>query len=832
MPKNLSPSKKEEKTKGKKIKKFSSVSFEEKFYSDLELKDMIHAKLIRCMDTGRIVRISYPDLPEGYFWFTARDIPGQHFIGNYLGRVPIFCEGEILYPGEPVGILAGPDENLLEELSQDIKIICTEETLAASLNLENAEKENEGESQEDPLSIIQEIELKKENSQTKNQSEENEDSGEQDEGLLEIFSEVLAERKVQSGPCFEKEGGGLEKVFESCAHVIEHEWSYEMSPPEYGEPNGALCSWDGKNISVYAPTQWISNLRQTLSASLAIDAENIIIKKTKSFNRGSNSVWYNSIIVCQVAVAAYKIGKPVKLVLSRQEQELYMDKMRSVKIRHKTGCAKDGKIAAMKIDIDFDAGAHNPFAQEIMDRLVIASCGCYNPLNVSITAHANSSSYTPSSMDLRLVDSASFFAVENQMNLLCEECGISPLEIRMINFLDKDIKSKSLPFSFKLKNYFSENETFIKGKDIDFQKEQDNFVLAKPKDISYTIPSYGLKFSNSNESLQEFMRKYESYRQEVFHRRNKNDISLLHSKNSLIRGIGFACAFEGSCYFGSQIYGGNDQSLEVTYTEDKIITIHCPPVSASIQDIWKKNVNEILHSDVSAVKINSVFRTTEEPLLPESVYSNISVMTQLLKKCCEALKVKIVKEGKKIKFPVTVKKSVTNAQKKLWNKNLFSGQPFHNTSFAAAILELELDPCTFREKIKWIEVFIDGGKILNPVAAQSAVRLGIQKTLSSLVEKEQLECRLQDIKISFMESNEPPSQIGEEVYHIIPAAYTQALSQALDYSIDFLPLTTESIYRTTMGKYAEELRKALVMEIKAVSQTETEISNAQLEAEQ
>ncbi|MBP5749056.1 MAG: hypothetical protein J6W63_11910, partial [Treponema sp.] len=138
-------------TETKRSSKPSSVSFEAKFYSDLELKDMIHAKIIRCMETGRITKISYPDLTEGYFWFTAHESPGQHFIGNTLGRVPILCEGEILYPGEPVGILAGPDEAVLEELAEQFKIECSKETLEASLKLSS---EDSQEKEEDtPLAI-------------------------------------------------------------------------------------------------------------------------------------------------------------------------------------------------------------------------------------------------------------------------------------------------------------------------------------------------------------------------------------------------------------------------------------------------------------------------------------------------------------------------------------------------------------------------------------------------------------------------------------------------------------------------------------------------------
>ncbi|MBP5437047.1 MAG: xanthine dehydrogenase family protein [Treponema sp.] len=808
-------------TETKRSTKPSSVSFEAKFYSDLELKDMIHAKIIRCMETGRITKISYPDLTEGYFWFTAHDIPGQHFIGNTLGRVPILCEGEILYPGEPVGILAGPDEAVLEELAGQFKIECSKETLEASLKLSSSE---EDEKEEDtPLAILQELGITSIPKEKKSSEQKEEDS------LREIFSDVLAERKVQSGPCFKKEGG-IEEVFANCAHVIEHEWSYKINIPDFNEPNGAICDYNGKTLTVYTPTQWISNLRQTLSAALSLNTEDIIIKKTKSFNQGSSSIWYNSIVASQVAVASYMCGKPVKLVYTREEQELYMDTMRPVTIRHKTGVSESGRIAAMKINIDFDAGAHNPFAQEIMDRLVISSCGCYNPQNLSITARANSSASQPSSIDLRLVDSAAFFAVENQMNLLCEECRISPVEIRMLNFLDKDTKKTAMPFSFKLKKYFEKKELEVSGTDVVMKKEKEDFVRAVSQKVEYSIPSYYMIFDESGKKFLEFERKYEAYRQQVLYRREKNRTSLIHSKDSPVRGIGFACSFAGTCYLGSQIYGGGDQSLEATYTEDKTVIIHCPPVSATIQEIWKRTVTEILQHDVSSVKINSSFSEDEEPLLPETVYSNISVMTQLLRKCCETIKTKLSR--KKNEFPFTVEKSVTSSLKKLWNTSSFSGQPFHSTSFAAAILELELDPCTFREKIKKIQVFVDGGKILNPVAAQSSVRLGIQRILTSLVAREKLDYEIQDIEIAFLESDEAPMQIGENVFHIIPAAYTQALSQALDHTVSSLPLSIESIFEAANENYLDEFKRALVQEVDAVSSIEQEQENSKKEKEE
>jgi hypothetical protein len=54
-----------------------------------------------------------------------------------------------------------------------------------------------------------------------------------------------------------------------------------------------------------------------------------------------------------------------------------------------------------------------------------------------------------------------------------------------------------------------------------------------------------------------------------------------------------------------------------------------------------------------------------------------------------------------------------------------------------------------------------------------------------------------------MQSEKDPSQIGELIYQVIPAAYTQALTQALNCTINSLPLTTETLYK----KIREEKRR-------------------------
>ncbi len=757
-------------------KKTSKLSFQKEFYSDLTVDNMLFAMLIRSpVSQGIVKSISHPDLPEGYTLVTARDVPGVNLIDTSNGKIPLFCEGNISYEGEPLGLLVGPDELYLKSLIEELVITIDTNTIEDYLP-----DESDFNNYDDPDKKRTKKEIKTQNEEIKNIKEIKE----------KFFSDKLAQRTIKAGPCFDKKDeddfAAIEKVFSSSKNVLENEWKYALKIPDYREPNGALCIWKDSSLTIFTPTQWLTNLRQVASTTLAIKPETINIKKTTSLNRGTNSIWYNSIIACQVAVASKKTGLPVKLVFSRDEQEKFLNTMQPVTIKHKTCANEKGELEAMQIQIDMNVGFANPFAQEIIDRLVIASCGCYKAKNILVTAIAHSSFSPASSVDIQLIDSAAFFAIENQMNELCKKCNLMPIEFRQKNYLEISKKQARSPFWFQIEKF---NETLE--------------AIAKSSD---------------------FNRKYAAYHLDSMDWKIKNGPKEYVSVfSSPMRGIGFACAFEGTGYYDSKIFS-TTQALEVTMETESTLVIHCPPISNSIHEIWAKLASEILGIPFLIVKIDSVLKNGEEPPLPENVYSNISLMTSLLKKCCIALKNKKTTTA----LPITVKKKFYSTTKNEWNSDSFSGKPFYSTSFIAATVELEINPCTYREQIRNINIIVNGGKILNTKNATTTIKLGVQKVLISLLEDDKIEC--QNIKVLFMQSEREPSQIGELIYQVIPAAYTQALTQALNCTINSLPLTTKSLFekikeRKAILKSQEEATAKEMQEGQSNNQNEGEAKN-------
>ena len=229
--------------------------------------------------------------------------------------------------------------------------------------------------------------------------------------------------------------------------------------------------------------------------------------------------------------------------------------------------------------------------------------------------------------------------------------------------------------------------------------------------------------------------------------------------------------------------------MEVTLEKDGSLTIHALPPSSSTLEIWKDTAAQILEIDPKQIKLNSKLDMKDDQPVPESVYSNLSIMTYLLKKCCLDIQAKKFRKP----LPISSSKGITANQKKLWNKEKFSGVPFFTTSFGLVICEIVLDPYTYKINVKNINVIINAGKIVLPTIAKNTVRLSIQHTLSELVENEILD--YDKINITFMNSERESTQIDGLISRILPAAFTSALSQAIAHEINTLPVKAEDIFK-------------------------------------
>ena len=659
------------------------------YFSDLTSANMIYTKIVRSPITkGRIKSLTLEDIPEGYFLFTAADFGEENYVETLDIQTEILASSEIYYKGQPIALLAGPVFTDLLDLEKNIKM----------------------EFEKDPASKIKEKEY------------------------------PYAQRFIRNGKAQKPEE--FSKLFSKKNYDIKGTWTSVLNAPSCNEANGAFCTFDKNILTISTPTQWPKHLQENIKRIFNLKTEEVFIRKTISSGPHTNTIWQNTVIAVMASLVAIKTGKTAQLVLSREEHFEYLIKKSPISIKIRSAVKKDGIIEAVQVLIELDSGYHNPFAAEILDRLVIAANNIYSVRNIEIIAKAYESYTPPVSFNIECIDSQAFFAIENQMQKICNVTGFLPDELRMKNFERKF----SLPFTFtneKVREAFS--------------------AIEKMYDVN---------------------RKFISYRMESKNR--KIDIKNLH--NFPLRGIGVACGFNGIGYFGSNIFACN-QKMEATLESDGTLEIHALQPSASTLEVWKNTAAQILEIDPKQIKLNSIFDVNEDLSVPENVYANVSVMTYLLKKCCQDIQSKRFRKP----LPITSTKGFTSAQKKVWNKEKFSGSPFFLSSFGTVVLELEINPYTYKIYIKNVKAVLNAGKIGIPKIAENSVKLSIQHALTELVVDENLHC--DQISVSFVQSDNDPTQIDGLISRILPAAFTSALSQATGHEINTIPVKPQHFFK-------------------------------------
>jgi len=744
------------KNTGKNVKRSLET---EGFYSDFIKEDTLYAALVRSpASTGKIKSIVLQDIPEGYFMFTAKDIPGKKELEINKTKEKIFGYNTVNYSGEPIAIIAGPDEKLVNELLSKVVVNFDIESLEAALN--NAMKQ-----QKRVTVNLSELEAQNvNNKKTKTHLPlEKEESGDLSAFVSEINrlpsldtvldtthiasneEATLATREIKTGLFKELslEEAGKELFKEDNNTFISSEiWEEELTDPSWQETNGAFVYLEKDNLHIYAPTKWTSFSMKALSESLKLPLEKIFIHKTKGTGVYDRGLWRTSQIMVQVALASLLTGKPVKLVLSQEEQDTFLKPGISTKIRYKTSMSKNGKITALDANIDIDVGSWNPFAQEIVDRFSIAACNYYRLSNVHIYTHAHTSKNPPTSICLKSIDSQVFFAIENQIQQLSNQSHLFPDEIRLIN-----------------------------------KKKSNDYPIVIPNDAIYQTISQAIKISDFN-------RKYASFNMDAINRIQKNSNPFFALP---LRGIGIATAYNASDFYGSTLFYSRPK-IEVTMTSKDKVIIHALKPSEIIENIWKETASEILQIEKENIEIDSVYNLEDIPDYPEDMFSTLGTINELIRRACLDIQKKRFHQP----LPISSKKTLTASSQKNWNRDTFSGTPFSTPAFATCIVEVELDTYTYNEKIKGIWLVADCGEVFDEEAANKSLKLEIQQELSMLVEGKTIPC--ENTTVKFIKSKNKSGQMSSLVHNTLPAAFSCALSLALATQLTKLPCTENQLF--------------------------------------
>jgi xanthine dehydrogenase YagR molybdenum-binding subunit len=158
-------------------------------------------------------------------------------------------------------------------------------------------------------------------------------------------------------PARPQDSGDLTAGFQAAAHTLEATYETQVITHVCMESHGAVCEWNGDNLTAWISTQGISGARENFAGGLGIPQANVrVICQYMGGGFGSKalSVGAEGLICAKLAKAA---NAPVKLMLDRKEEHLATGNRPSAATKVKAGVSADGLITALDAETWGTGGA-------------------------------------------------------------------------------------------------------------------------------------------------------------------------------------------------------------------------------------------------------------------------------------------------------------------------------------------------------------------------------------------------------------------------------------------------------------------------------------------
>jgi CO/xanthine dehydrogenase Mo-binding subunit len=230
---------------------------------------------------------------------------------------------------------------------------------------------------------------------------------------------------------FVSKHGDVEKGFQEADVVKEFTYSFAGATAVPMQPVSCVAKWEGDKLTFWGMGQGIYPLRAEIARALGIDPTNIrYINKYNGCTFGS--VQAASRIQPFIAYMAKMAGRPVKVMLTKNQELAYISIKPETITKFKVGAAKDGRIVALVHEIHISVGAEDADGHSASE----LSKNQQELYTASVPNWKSTwCSYKTNAMIIRSVRSYTQqevkWAWESMMDEMAEAVGKDPLQFRL-----------------------------------------------------------------------------------------------------------------------------------------------------------------------------------------------------------------------------------------------------------------------------------------------------------------------------------------------------------------------------------------------------------------
>ena len=230
--------------------------------------------------------------------------------------------------------------------------------------------------------------------------------------------------------------GNVERALAEADVVVEDNYETGFVEHAYIEPEAGFARRVGDSIEVQACTQSPYMDRADIAKILGIPPESVRIIPT-AVGGGFGSKLDLSVQPF-VALAAWHLNRPARMVYSRHESILCTTKRHPARMRVRAGANRDGKLVALDFSADFNTGAYSSWGPTVAARVPVHASGPYKVPHYRAITRAVHTHLVPAGAFRGFGVPQTAIAQEQVYDDLADRIGMDRLEFRILNALDDD----------------------------------------------------------------------------------------------------------------------------------------------------------------------------------------------------------------------------------------------------------------------------------------------------------------------------------------------------------------------------------------------------------
>jgi CO/xanthine dehydrogenase Mo-binding subunit len=369
---------------------WKKVTGQEQYTEDIKLPDSLWGKILRSPHAHAIIREIDTSKAENVFGvkavITFKDIPPYKIGYSTHADKYALCADKVRYVGDEIAAVAAVDEATAERAVSLIDV--DYEVLQPVIDPIQAMRPNAPHLHEDRSSNI----------------------------CAEIHYEF----------------GNTSKGFDDADHIFEDTFETQRQCHVCMELHGCVASWskDG-SLEVWTSTQIPHLLKRFLAKAYEIPFNKVRINKVGvggAFGARTDLFPYDIIVAC----LSKKTGKPVKLILAREEEFAATVTRHPSLVTIKTG-VKENKIITRQVKAILNAGAYAMQSGSVLGSLGWKGANYYRLKNYKFEGYAVLTNTAISSAYRGYGGPQLGFALESQIDIIAEKLNLDPVEFRLNN---------------------------------------------------------------------------------------------------------------------------------------------------------------------------------------------------------------------------------------------------------------------------------------------------------------------------------------------------------------------------------------------------------------